>query len=141
MITDANTHFSYDPEEHITYCERTVKEKKYTGQAKCHPNDWEFESALVGKHYAYIRSLIAELCVERDKLRAGLKALNHLYGIFKYNNMDLNSEECRIVRRQIKIMERDLANIRDLIKGTKKELLDYIHTKDKFYKSIRDRRG
>lgn len=142
MINDTRTHFSYDPETHTTYCEREVKHGKFHGVAKCHPNDWEFESKLVGEYYAYTRSMLEELSANREELRAQLKGLKHLYNILEQNpRVHYDSIECYTIRRQMKLMERDLADIRDLIKTTKQELYEYMRAKDEFYKKLRKERA
>ena len=142
MINDTRTHFTYDPETHTTYCEREVKHGKYYGEAKCHPNDWEFESKLVGEYYAYTRSMLKELSSNREELRAQIKGLKHLYNILEQNpRVHYDSIECYTIRRQIKLMERDLADIRALIKTTKQELYEYMTAKDEFYKKLRKARS
>lgn len=141
MISDKKTEFTYNDITHTTYCTRHTKRGKFTGRAQCHPNDYDFESKLLGQHYAYTRSMLQELCESRDELRAQLKGLNRLYSVLKYNpRVDPESTECYIVRRQIKLMERDLEEVRALIKATREELCNYIETKDKFYKKVREER-
>lgn len=138
MINDSRTHFSYDPETHTTYCEREGKHTKFYGSARCHPNDWEFESKLVGEHYAYTRSMIEELVANRNELRAELKVLRHLYNILEQNpRVHYDSIECFTIRKQIKNIERDLADVRDLIRTTKSEMRDMMEAKDEFYKKLR----
>ena len=142
MINDSRTHFTYDPETHTTYCEREGKHNKYCGSAKCHPNDWEFESKLVGEHYAYTRSMIEELVANRNELRAELKVLKHLYNILEQNpRVHYDSIECFTIRKQIKNIERDIADIRTLIHSTKQELHEMMEAKDKFYAKIRKARS
>lgn len=142
MINDTRTHFTYDPTTHTTYCERESKSGKYYGVAKCHPKDWDFESKLVGEHYAYMRSMIKELVANRDDLKAQLKGLKHLYNILEQNpRVHYDSIECYTIRRQIHVMERDLADIKHLIATTKADIREMIATKDALYQKIRSGRG
>ena len=138
MINDSRTHFSYDPETHTTYCKREGKHTRFYGSARCHPNDWEFESKLVGEHYAYTRSMIEELVANRNELRAELKVLKHLYNILEQNpRVHYDSIECFTIRKQIKNIERDIADVRDLIRTTKQEMREMMEAKDEFYKKLR----
>ena len=130
--------FTYNPETHVTTCKRRIKNKWYVGEAKCHPSDFDFESKLLGEHYAYTRSMIQELCAKRDAKRAELKALNHLYSICEDNpEIDLESNECYMIRRQIKMTERDATNLKDLICRTRKEMRDMIAAKDVYHNKLR----
>lgn len=141
MINDTRTHFTYDPETHTTYCEREVKNNKFCGAARCHPNDWEFESKLVGEHYAYTRSMIKELVANREDAKSQLKGLKHLYNLLEQNpRVHYDSIECYTIRRQIKLIERDVKELQHLINTTKQELHEMIAAKDAFYKKIREAR-
>lgn len=138
MINDTRTKFSYDPETHTTTCKRVSHNKSYIGKAKCHPNDYEFESKLVGEHYAYTRSMVQELCENRDALVAELKALKHLYNILEQNpRVHYDSIECYTIRRQMKLLERDIADTKHLIHFTKKDMREMIAEKDAFYSKVR----
>lgn len=142
MINDTRTHFTYDPMTHTTYCERESKSGKYCGIAKCHPQDWDFESKLVGEHYAYMRSMIKELVANREDLKAQLKGLKHLYNILEQNpRVHYDSIECYTIRRQIHVMERDLADIKHLITTTKADIREMIAAKDALYQKIRSDRS
>ena len=138
MINDTRMKFSYDPETHTTTCKRLIHNKAYIGQARCHPNDYEFESKLVGEHYAYTRSMVQELCENRDALVAELKALRHLYNILEQNpRVHYDSIECYTIRRQMKLLERDIDDTKQLIRVTKKDLREMIAAKDAFYDKVR----
>lgn len=138
MINDTRMKFSYDPETHTTTCKRLIHNKAYIGQARCHPNDYEFESKLVGEHYAYTRSMVQELCENRDALVAELKALRHLYNILEQNpRVHYDSIECYTIRRQMKLLERDIDDTKQLIRVTKKDMREMIAAKDAFYDKVR----
>ena len=62
MLTDTHVKFSYDTDKHLTTCTRNVHNRIYIGHSQCHPHDYDFESKLVGQHYAYTRSMIREMC-------------------------------------------------------------------------------
>lgn len=140
-MIDKHTKFTYSPDGHITICERRIHNQVFRGVAKCHPSDWDFESKLVGEHYAYMRSMIQEIASRRDAKREELKALKHLYNILEQNpKVSRESVECYTIRRQIKVIEEEIEDLRELIKMTKTELRASIIAKDTYYKKIRESR-
>ena len=115
--------------------------KTYTGIAKCHPSDWDFESKLVGQHYAYVRSMIHEMSVKRDELRTELKMLYHIQSLYNHSTkINKKSYECYLLRRQIKSKEREISHMRDIIRTAKANLRATIALKNKFYNSVREER-
>ena len=142
MIGDNKVKFTYDPDNHLTTCYRTVHNKIYTGTAKCHPDDYDFENTLTGEHYAYTRSMLAEMRVLRDEYRSQLKILKHLYNIYEQNsNINLDSSECYHVRRQIQLLKRDIEEMTELINVTRDDLHNVIKEKDKLYAKLRTSRA
>jgi len=53
-------------------------------------------------------------------------------------NVRLESEECYILRRQITVTERDLQELRDLIRAMRKDLRNTIEGRDKMYARLRE---
>ena len=142
MMDDNKISFSYDPDTHLTTCRRAVHNKIYIGTSKCHPDDYDFENKLTGQHYAYTRSMLKEMSDIRDEYRSQLKILKHLYNIYEQNpNIDMKSNECYYVRRQMQVLERDLKGMSDLIKEVRNDLHSTIIEKDKLYAKIRKQRS
>ena len=142
MLTDTHVKFSYDTDKHITTCTRSVHNKIYIGHSQCHPHDYDFESKLVGQHYAYTRSMIREMCALRDEYKVQLKTLKHVYNIFEQNpSVDKNSIECMTMRRQMRLLERDIDEMKDLISATRKDLRTTMVEKDKLYDKLRAKRA
>lgn len=142
MMDDSKISFSYDPETHLTTCRRIVHNKIYIGTSKCHPDDYDFENKLTGQHYAYTRSMLKEMSDIRDMYRNQLKILKHLYNIYEQNpNINMSSNECYYVRRQIQVLERDLEDMTGLIKDVRNDLHTTIVEKDKLYAKIRKQRN
>ena len=141
MITDAKITFDYDPELHRTTCKRTVHNKIYIGTAQCHPHDYDFENTLTGQHYAYTRSMLKEMCDRRDEYKIQLKTLKHLYNIFEQNCGDCSSSECYYLRQQMKYVQRDIEEMKDLIKETRHDLRSTIAEKDRLYSKLREKRA
>ena len=142
MMSDPKITFTYDPELHKTTCQRMVHNKIYIGIAQCHPHDYDFENKLTGQHYAYTRSMIKEMCQLRDEYKIQLKTLKHLYNIYEQNpNINLESEECYYLRRQIQIMQRNIVDMKALILETRGNLRNTIAAKDKLYAKLRTSRN
>lgn len=141
MINGKET-YEYDKETHTTYCTRTIKGRVYRGQAKCHPQDYDFENHRTGEYYAFMRSGIDQLCRDRESIKSELKALKHLYDILDQNNaVNKKSIECYMIRRQIKIKEKELEAIRGVIRATKTHIRLTIAQKDRLYNAIRKTRA
>ena len=137
-MSKTNIQFSYDPETHTTKCVRKIKNRTYTGKAICHPNDYDFETTLVGQHYAYTRSMIMELCDKRNELLVEIRTLKHIKNIFEQNaNVNDESTESYMIRRQIKLAEERLAETKAIIGTTRRLLRETIADKDKFYSKVR----
>lgn len=141
MITDPKITFDYDPELHRTTCRRQVHNKIYVGTAQCHPHDYDFENTLTGQHYAYTRSMLKEMCELRDVYKIQLKTLKHLYNIFEQNCGDLSSSECYYLRKQMQYVQRDIDEMKDLIKETRNDLRTTIAEKDRLYSKLRENRA
>ena len=141
MITDAKITFDYDPDLHRTTCKRSVHNKIYIGTAQCHPHDYDFENTLTGQHYAYTRSMLKEMCDRRDEYKIQLKTLKHLYNIFEQNCGDCSSSECYYIRQQMKYVQRDIEEMKELIKETRNDLRSTIAEKDRLYSKLREKRS
>ncbi len=142
MLTDTHVKFSYDTDKHLTTCTRNVHNRIYIGHSQCHPHDYDFESKLVGQHYAYTRSMIREMCSIRDDYKTQLKMLKHVYNIYEQNkDIDLDSMECMVMRRQMRLLERDIQEMKELISATRKDLRTTMLEKGKLYDKLRAKRA
>jgi hypothetical protein len=75
-------------------------------------------------------------------LRPQLKILYHIKSLYERNpNYDPNSYEVRTLRRQIKLIEKEISEAKKTIQESKEELRNYILLKDDFYKKVRAKRG
>ena len=85
--------------------------------------------------------MIKELVANREDAKSQLKGLKHLYNLLEQNpRVHYDSIECYTIRRQIKLIERDVKELQHLINTTKQELHEMIAAKDAFYKKIREAR-
>lgn len=140
MMSDPKITFTYDPELHKTVCTRNVHNKIYIGISQCHPHDYDFENKLTGQHYAYTRSMIKEMCQLRDEYKIQLKTLKHLYNIYEQNCGDCSSSECYYLRRQMQLVQRDIDEMKGLIREARENLRITIAEKDKLYDKLRSQR-
>lgn len=113
----------------------------FTGHATCHPEDMDFESARVGLTIAESRANIAVLRHIREyELKPQLKILNHLYANMKTSkHYDPKSYEAKMLRSQIRALEKEFATLNSEIADEQKFIKDYISGKDKLYKRLRDK--
>ena len=110
-------------------CTIKYKNKKFYGEAQCHPEDKDFESERVGLHIADIRADMSMLRYIRDvELIPTYNALNHLCNSFKNGaKYDENSNEAKLVRKELAHLQL--------------ELTVYIKDKEKFYQHVRKSRA
>ena len=112
---------------------------RFVGEATCHSDDMDFESERVGLTIAEARANIKVLRHMRDcEVKPQLKILNHLLSNMKtsksYNPI---SYEAKMLRSQIRTIEKELATINNAIADEQKFIKDYIDGKNKMYKRLR----
>ena len=132
----------YDEDSKITYCYITdEKERMYIGTAICHEDDIDMLSWRTGEEIAYRRARMDYLRGRRDsELKPRLAALKQLYYSMKHSSkFNPHSYENCMLQRQIRLLEFDLATIKEELANSQKYLKDYINGKDKVYKRIRER--
>ena len=112
---------------------------RFVGEATCHPDDMDFESERAGLTIAEARANIKALRHMRDcEIKPQLKVLNHLYSNMKTSkSFNPISYEAKMVRSQIRAIEKELATINNGIADEQKFVMDYIAGKDKMYKRLR----
>lgn len=131
--------YAYDKQYGWARCLMYYDGMTFEGGAKCHPDDMDFESERVGLTIAEARATKKVLRFIRDhELRPQLKILNHLYSNMRtstyYNPI---SYEAKMLRSQIRAIEKELAAINNDLADERKFLSDYIQGKDKLYKRLR----
>lgn len=112
---------------------------RFVGEATCHPDDKDFESERVGLTIAEARANIKVLRHIRDcEIKPQLKVLNHLYSNMKTSkSFNPISYEAKMVRSQIRAIEKELTTISNGIADEQKFIKDYINGKDEVYKRLR----
>ena len=133
--------FNWDEEAGIASCILSDGEKVYTGFAQCHPDDEDMKGQKTGCEIAFRRARINTLRGYRDELKIQIKALNQLYySMNKSTKFNEKSYENRMLQRQIRMINFDLATTKEMIATEEQNLRAYIKSKDVFYTQTRKRR-
>ena len=133
--------FNWDEETGVASCILSDGEKVYTGFAQCHPDDEDMKGQKTGCEIAFRRAKINALRGYRDELKIQLKALNQLfYSINKSKKFNAKSYENKMLQRQIRMINFDLATTKEMIASEEQNLIAYIKSKDVFYVQTRKRR-
>lgn len=133
------TMFTYDGKMATCFC--YDKNQVFIGEAVCHDDDMDFASERTGCYIAEGRAIIKKYQhMKNNEIKPALKALKHAYEILKQSTKcNARSHEMRIIRRQIKIKEKELADINTIIKMEKQYLSDYLKNKEIIYTRLRKR--
>lgn len=133
--------FSWDAETGTASCILSDGEKVFTGFAKCHPDDADMCGEKTGCEIALRRAKINALRGYRDELKIAAKTLNQLYySMNQSTRFNKKSYENRMIQRQIRQINFDLATTKEMIVSEQESLRAYIKSKDVFYTQTRKRR-
>lgn len=115
----------------------------FIGEAKCHPDDQDLESELVGYSIASKRAVLRILKHHvKNELRPTLKTFNHLYDSMRQSkHFNYKSYEAKRIYRTIKDIEEEINTFKEMIKNTEEELKEYIISKDNLRTKIREMRA
>lgn len=99
------------------------------GKAQCHPDDKSKMSKYLGLEIAELRAKISVLRNIRDvEVKPQLKILKHLYTNMTTNKQyNPRSYEARMVRRQYKLQQQRLEDIKNTIQDCQEYLSRLIH--------------
>lgn len=134
------TLFDFDKENHVTYCTIVAENNQiFLGKAYCHDEDLDMYSERTGAEIAHRRAWIDMLQHIRDyELLPVVKAYHHLYdSMTRSKKFNAKSYESRMLRRQLRMTENDLARLREEIALERKSLKDYTAGKEKLWNKIR----
>ena len=139
-MNNKNVEFHYD-KIGVASCTIKYDGKTFTAYARCHPEDSDMMNEYTGCNIAYRRAAIILYRYRRDELKQSLKALNQLYYTMRHSKkFNEKSYENIMLQRQINLIKDDLATIKELLINERQNLIEYINSKDEFYKSIRANR-
>ena len=133
--------FNWDEEAGVASCILSDGEKIYTGFAQCHPDDEDMKGQKTGCEIAFRRARINALRGYRDELKIRLSTLNQLYYSMNISYcFNEKSYENKMLQRQIRQINFDLATAKEMIATEQENLRTYIKEKDEFYNKTRARR-
>ena len=137
------TKMSWDPEKGVATYTIVYKGKEITGISQCHPDDGDMKNEFTGLAIAEYRALIKlGKFIRANELRPQLKILNHLYATMSQRkDFDKKEPNAKLVWRQIKMLEKEISETSRTIALLQTRLLDYIDTKENFYKKVRQHRA
>jgi hypothetical protein len=138
-MNKAKAEYTYDVETGKAIYTIKYNGLDFCGEAFCHPEDMDYGSERAGLSIAECRANIKLLRFMRDyEMRPQLKILKHLLHNTRnskyYNPI---SHEAKMLRSQIRTIEKELATISNAIADEQKFIKDYIDGKDKMYKRLR----
>ena len=132
--------FTYDETSGICGCSIFIDDfLQGFGIAQCADQDRDMISEKTGMHIAEMRAQINLLQNYKNReLHPELKAYKHLLGTMvnspRYNP---NSYEAKRLNREIRNVEKAIAEINEAINSAKLDLYSYINTKEYIYQRIR----
>ena len=126
--------FIYDEDNGITTCQMKYDNKYFTGTTVCCPEDRDMMSKKVGQEIAFHRAIIKVLQYEKMRLSHELAGLKSLYYSIKHSKkFNSKSYEVQMLRRQMRMRENDIEQLKVDIKTTKQYIRNYIEQKDLFH--------
>lgn len=131
--------FHYNEKYGSSYFDIDYNGIHISANARCHPDDMDFSSERTGLTIAEARATVALLKAKRRyEIEPQLKILKHLYGnMTTSKHFNPKSYEAKMIRSQIRAIEKELATISNDIADEEKYLEEYIQKKDAFYKKMR----
>lgn len=136
-------YYDWDSENGIATCILSDGINIFLGTAQCHPDDKDFISEKTGMLIAEERAFIKSLQhYKNNEIKPELKALNQLYYSIKHSKKyNPKSYEAKMLKRQIKIKEMDLQEVKEMIYTHKGYINKFIADKDEFYERVRNNRA
>lgn len=131
--------YTWDPVEGCAYCTLYYNNKEFYGVAFCHPDDKDMQSRLTGQTIAEYRALKELWRYRRDcELRPQLKILKQLYySMNRSKKFAPFSYENKMLQRQIRMIENDLATTKEELADVEQKLKHYISIKENCYQALR----
>lgn len=132
--------FTYDETSGICGCSIFLDDfLQGFGIAQCAEQDRDMISEKTGMHIAEMRAQINLLQNYKNReLHPELKAYKHLLGtMVNSSRYNPNSYEAKRLNKEIKNVEKAIAEINEAIEATKQQLYNYINTKEIMYQRIR----
>lgn len=135
--------FCWDAETGIASAIINSGEKSFSGYAICMEEDRDMMNEKTGCEIALMRAQLEYLIDIRDnQLKPAIKTLYELYNSIK-NSKKFNNKsyEMKKIFHMINSKEKDLKEIKLLIKEQKARIKQYINSKEEFYIKVRKNRN
>lgn len=132
--------FNFEHVRLYTRAKLTVDGVTFRATAKCHPKDVSFNSSKTGEIIAASRVWIKVLDSKIEDLIKEVNCFKTCLNMYDQIEDKNFSAMGTALQRQIEKRERAIKYLRLQKKKTNKELTEYIHQKDQFYKQVRARR-
>ena len=135
--------YDWDQENGVATCYLFDKNNVFIGMAMCHSDDEEFKSEKTGIHIAESRARIKMLQhIKNNELKPELSGLKQLYySMNKSRHYNRKSYEAKMLWKQMKVKQRDIDLVTNIIHNEKQKLNDYISDKNEFYKKVSTNRA
>ena len=137
-----NITFNYNKDTGYAHCEIKYNNITFTGDAKCLPEDKDFESERTGCFIAEVKANIKKLKYIRKNLRQELKGLTNFQKRLECcNNYNKDNFESKRLRKEIYMYQEQINSLTQAINDEEAYLSKYIKDKDSFYKKMRSHRA
>ena len=135
--------FVWNEETGTATCYLFYKDLTFEGVAKCHPQDQDFKSVMVGSDLAFMRAQVNYFnYVLKNEIKPELTGLVKLYNaISQSKKFNKDSYEARKMRRQIYELNTDYDNVKNFRDEIKLEIKKTIIEKEVFYQKLRETRA
>lgn len=131
----------YDYYQGVAFFNIEYKGMRFTGEARCHPDDMDMESERTGLTIAEARAHIKlKKFQKRFEIEPVVNAYRHtLKNIQSSTHHNSKAYESCMLRSQLANWENKLEEITTDIADEEKYLKEYIDQKDKLYRKLRAR--
>ena len=135
--------YDWDAELGVATCYLFDKTNVFVGMAMCHPEDENFKNEKTGLHIAELRARLKLLQhIKNNELKPELSGLKQLYySMNKSKYYNRKSYEAKMLWKQMKVKQRDIDILTNIIHKQRQQLNDYIKDKDEFYQKINANRA
>ena len=135
------TKLEYNAESKTAVCKYQYKHHQFMGSAKCHEDDYDFSSELIGLDLAEQRAYLEYLKVKRDELAIRYQTLKGFYEQLKADkNFDVNSTYSRKMAAEIVYCHYELVDCRMAIREIPKRMDAKIKGREDLYQKLRKAR-
>ena len=135
--------FEWDEVTRTAHCYISIDDSQLIiGSAKCCPEDYDMSSEKTGCEIAYYRASIklVQHFIMND-ITPRLNALKQLYYSINHSSQyNPKSYESRMIRRQLRLVENELAIAKEMVVERKEQLKEYLKKKEEFYEMVRSMR-